>query len=227
MRPYALPLAAAWVVAVLRIDSLDHRYGGRSVLSVARWHADAGEHWLLLGPSGCGKTTLLHIVAGLLRPSAGTVVVDGQSLGALKPAEMDRFRARRIGIVLQKLYLMKTLSVLDNLLLAQYLAGLPQDPTRAMGLLAGLGLADKAAAAPRALSQGQAQRVAIARAVINRPALLLADEPTANLDDGACDQVLDTLFAQADAVGATLLIATHDRRVKARIGRVLELAGPG
>ncbi len=211
---------------MLSLRELRHDYGGKGALSLRAWDVGRGEHWLVLGASGCGKSTLLHIVAGLLQPSAGTVVVDGQDFAALKPAALDRFRARRIGIVLQKLHLMRTLSVLENVLLAQYLAGLPQDRARAMQLLGGLGLADKAAARPRALSQGQAQRVAIARALVNRPALLLADEPTTSLDDAACDRVLDTLFAQADAVGATLLIATHDQRVKRRVGQVLELAPP-
>ncbi|MCX7151026.1 MAG: ABC transporter ATP-binding protein [Proteobacteria bacterium] len=211
---------------MLSLRDLRHDYDGQGALSLRDWDAGRGEHWLVLGASGCGKTTLLHIIAGLLRPTSGTLTVDGQELAALKPAALDRFRARRIGIVLQKLHLIKTLSVLDNVLLAQYLAGLPQDRAHATRLLAGLGLAEKAAAMPRALSQGEAQRVAIARAVVNRPALLLADEPTASLDDAACDQVLDTLFAQAGAVGATLLIATHDQRVKRRVGQVLELAPP-
>ena len=211
---------------MLSLRELRHDYGGKGALSLRAWDAGRGERWLILGASGCGKSTLLHIIAGLLQPSAGTVVVDGQDFAALKPAALDRFRARRIGIVLQKLHLMRTLSVLENVLLPQYLAGLPQDRARAMQLLGGLGLADKAAAKPRALSQGQAQRVAIARALVNRPALLLADEPTTSLDDAACDRVLDTLFAQADAVGATLLIATHDQRVKRRVGQVLELAPP-
>ena len=201
---------------MLSLRELRHDYGGKGALSLRAWDAGRGERWLILGASGCGKSTLLHIIAGLLQPSAGTVVVDGQDFSALK----------RIGIVLQKLHLMRTLSVLENVLLPQYLAGLPQDRARAMQLLGGLGLADKAAAKPRALSQGQAQRVAIARALVNRPALLLADEPTTSLDDAACDRVLDTLFAQADAVGATLLIATHDQRVKRRVGQVLELAPP-
>ena len=211
---------------MLSLRELRHDDGGKGALSLRAWDAGRGERWLILGASGCGKSTLLHIIAGLLQPSAGTVVVDGQDFSALKPAALDRLRARRIGIVLQKLHLMRTLSVLENVLLPQYLAGLPQDRARAMQLLGGLGLADKAAAKPRALSQGQAQRVAIARALVNRPALLLADEPTTSLDDAACDRVLDTLFAQADAVGATLLIATHDQRVKRRVGQVLELAPP-
>ena len=211
---------------MLSLRELRHDYGGKGALSLRAWDAGRGERWLILGASGCGKSTLLHIIAGLLQPSAGTVVVDGQDFSAHKPAALDRRRARRIGIVLQQLHLMRTRSVLENVLLPQYLAGLPQDRARAMQLLGGLGLADKAAAKPRALSQGQAQRVAIARALVNRPALLLADEPTTSLDDAACDRVLDTLFAQADAVGATLLIATHDQRVKRRVGQVLELAPP-
>lgn len=200
-----------------------HAYNGADVLKVPEWGAEQGEHWLVLGPSGSGKTTLLHILAGFLRPSAGKVVVAGQSLDELKPAELDRFRGRQVGIVPQRLHLMSSLSVSENVLLAQYLPGLAQDRDRVHGVLADLGLADKARAYPHELSFGQEQRVAVARAVVNRPSLLLADEPTSNLDDEHCMATLDLLQNQARACNATLLIATHDQRIKERIGKQYRL----
>jgi putative ABC transport system ATP-binding protein len=149
----------------------------------------------------------------------------GQDLGALKADALDRFRGRHIGIVLQRLHLMASLDVLDNVLLAQYLAGLPQDRARALEVLAGLDIAEKAGSRPHELSFGQAQRVAVARAVVNRPNLLLADEPTSNLDDARCQQALELLQAQARACNATLLIATHDQRVKSRMPNQFLLGG--
>ena len=125
--------------------------------------------------------------------------------------------------MLQRLHLIDSLSVLDNLLLAQYMAGEVQNPAHAREVLASLDLAEKANAKPHELSHGQAQRVAVARAVVNKPKLLLADEPTSNLDDVRCVQVLDLLLDQAKACGATLVIATHDQRIKARVPNHYEL----
>ena len=188
------------------LKGVRHRYGAREVLHLERFEAAQGEKWLVLGPSGCGKSTLLHILAGLLRPTEGSVEV-----------------ARPIGIVPQKLHLISSLDVEDNLLLAQYLAGTKQEPARAAQVLAGVGLADRAHARPHQLSHGQAQRVAVARAVMNRPRLLIADEPTSNLDDAHCAAALDLLEAQAAECGATLVVATHDARAKPRFERRLEL----
>ena len=208
---------------MFNVQKLQHAYNGTAVLDVASWQAEQGSQWLVLGPSGSGKTTLLHILAGILRPTSGSASVAGQDLGALRAAELDRFRGRHIGLVLQRLHLIGSLSVLRNLLLAQYLAGLPQDPARAREALSSLDLADKADAFPHELSFGQAQRVAVARAVVNRPQLLLADEPTSNLDDARCLQALELLQTQARACNATLVIATHDQRIRARIPRHFEL----
>jgi len=199
------------------LENLRHAYDGSEVLNIPSWEAGSGAHWLVVGPSGSGKTTLLHILAGILRPTAGSVGVAGQDIGALPAAELDRFRGRHIGIVLQRLHLVSSLTVMNNLLLAQYLAGLPQDRARVNEVLASLELADKTGAYPHELSHGQAQRAAVARAVVNRPQLLLADEPTSNLDDQRCWQALALLETQARACGATLVIATHDQRIKSRI----------
>ena len=206
------------------VRDLQHAYDGTTVLRISEWRAEQGEHWLVLGPSGSGKSTLLHILAGLLKPTRGEVVVGGQRLDALKPAEVDRFRGRHVGIVLQQLHLVPTLTVEKNVLLAQYLSGAQQDRGRVGEVLASLDLVGKERAYPHELSHGQAQRVAVARAVVNKPALLVADEPTSNLDDGRCMQALELLESQARACNATLVITTHDRRITARVEKQLNLA---
>jgi ABC-type lipoprotein export system ATPase subunit len=208
---------------VFALRDIRHAYDGREVLRVDAWQAGPGDHWLVLGPSGSGKTTLLHVLAAILRPTAGTVSIAGQDLAALKPAELDRFRGRHVGVVLQRLHLVPSLTVMNNLLLAQYLAGVTQDTARAHEILSSLEIADKAHAFPHELSFGQAQRVAVARAVVNRPKLLLADEPTSNLDDARCEQAFGLLESQARACGATLVVATHDQRIKSRMPNRYEL----
>lgn len=211
---------------MLALSGIRHEYGSKRALELAQWQAAQNETWLVLGPSGSGKTTLLHILAGILRPRAGKVTVAGHDLSALRASELDRFRSRHIGIVPQKLHLVASLTVMSNLLLAQYLARLPQDRTRALDLLHSLGLGDKADSYPRELSHGQAQRVAVARAVLNRPQLLLADEPTSNLDDAHCSEAYELLYTQAQTCGATLVIATHDQRIRERVSRRLVLETP-
>jgi putative ABC transport system ATP-binding protein len=211
---------------VLALDGVSRAYGARTVVAIPSWAVDAGQHSLILGPSGSGKSTLLHLMAGLLRPSRGRVLVAGQDLATLTPAELDAFRGRMIGIVLQRLHLIPALTVRDNLRLARTLAGLPPDALRIDALIADLGLGVMAGVRPGRLSQGEAQRVAIARAVVNHPALILADEPTSALDDANCETVLALLRDQAEASGATLVIATHDARLKAHFGHRLELPGP-
>jgi ABC-type lipoprotein export system ATPase subunit len=208
---------------MISVEGLRHSYGERQVLALESWRAAAGEHWLVLGASGSGKTTLLCILGGLLRPSAGRVAVAGEDLGALSGLALDRFRGRRVGFVPQKLHLIASLTVEDNVLLAQYLAGIERDRARVREVLGALGLADRAQARPAELSHGQAQRVAVGRAVINRPQLILADEPTSNLDDAHCLQAVELLESQAAACGATLVVATHDQRVRARFEKRITL----
>jgi len=208
---------------MFNVENLKHTYNGTEVLNVAAWRVEQGSQWLVLGPSGSGKTTLLHILAGILRPTAGSVGIAGQDVRGLSPNQLDRFRGQHIGIVLQRLHLIPSLTVMNNLLLAQYLAGLPQEGARVREVMTGLDVADKAGAYPHELSFGQAQRVAVARAVVNRPKLLLADEPTSNLDDARCAQAYGLLESQARACGATLVVATHDQRIKARMSNHYEL----
>jgi putative ABC transport system ATP-binding protein len=212
-------------MTVLEVNALSHRYGNATVVEMPAWSVEAGEPWLLLGASGSGKTTLLHCLAGILVPTQGSVKVGGTELGSLHGSALDRFRGRHIGLLPQRLHLIDCLSVIDNLLLAQYAAGLPRDAAAARGALEALGLAGRAHERPHRLSFGQQQRVALARALINRPTLVLADEPTSNLDDANCSAALDLLLDQASRSGAALVIATHDQRVKGRIERRVELVG--
>ena len=208
---------------MLALEGLRQVAAGHTILALDEWHAAKGEHWLVLGPSGSGKTTLLNLIAGLLQPTEGRVLVEGQDIAALPANRRDRFRGRHIGIVFQTLHLVDALTVAGNLRLAQYLAGVRQDRARIRDVLASLGITDKMNAKPRALSQGEAQRVAIARAVINRPSVILADEPSSALDDANCGQVVDLLEDQATAAGAPLVIATHDQRIKERFEHRLTL----
>ena len=196
------------------LKHVGHVYGSRLVLDLPEHiEANPGEKWLLHGPSGSGKTTLLHIIAGLLKPSQGSVHIAEQDIYALTETARDRFRGQHIGIVFQQFHLLPVFTVLENLLMAHYMAGVQQDKTHVQQVLATLGLAGREHAYPAELSFGQQQRVAIARAVINRPQLLLADEPTSGLDDTRSEQVLDLLTSSAREVQATLVVASHDHRI--------------
>ena len=195
---------------MVEVEALRHGHGDRDVLDIPAWRIDAGESCLVAGPSGSGKSTLLHLLAGLATPRAGSVRVAGRDLAALSPAARDRFRGRSVGLVLQSFHLLDTLSVLDNVRLARHLAGLREDRGRCREVLEDLGVAELAQARPSTLSHGQAQRVALARAVVNRPAVILADEPTSSLDDESCERVAALIEAEAARQGATLVVATHD-----------------
>lgn len=181
------------------------------------------ETLLILGRSGRGKTTLLHLLALLLTPEAGRVVVNGTELSRLAVADTVAFRAKNIGLVYQRPHFVHALSVLDNLILANYLAGLKPDRARARQLAERLGFAEHLTKKTTQLSLGEQQRVGIARALMNRARVLLADEPTSNLDDDNCERVITLLTEQAHDVGASLVIVTHDQRLKERVGRQISL----
>jgi putative ABC transport system ATP-binding protein len=172
---------------------------------------------LLRGPSGCGKSTWLALVAGLVAPTSGELTVADQPLNALKNATADAWRARTIGFLPQKLHLSAALDVQQNLALAQWASGQREDRARIHATLSALGVQELARRKPAQLSGGQAQRVALARAVLLQPRIILADEPTASLDDEAAADAVGLLLDTARAQGATLVIATHDARVVALI----------
>ena len=208
---------------MLSIRNLRHEYDGRTVLSIPSWDVAAGENTLVLGPSGSGKSTLIGAISGLLTPTAGRVEVAGEEVTAMRAVKRDAFRARHIGLVPQTLHLISVLDVRGNLRLARRLAGLAPDEAWLEACLASLGIAQVAGHKAANLSVGEAQRVAIARAVAARPRLILADEPTSALDDASCERALGLLLDQASACGATLVIATHDHRIRDRFPRRLEL----
>ncbi|MFE5557521.1 ABC transporter ATP-binding protein [Streptomyces sp. NPDC056544] len=211
---------------VVRLDGVHKEYGDAKALDGLSLEIRAGDAVAVMGPSGCGKSTLLNMVAGLDRPTSGTVEVQGQDLGGLNETGLALFRRRHIGMIFQFFNLIDDLPVLDNVALAAQLTGVParQARRRALELLDELGVADRRNTYPAALSGGERQRVAVARALMNRPALLLADEPTGALDSRSGEQVMDLLI-DLNQIGQTLLIVTHDPQLATRCAsRLVEVA---
>lgn len=198
---------------MIRTRQLSYRYPDGPTLTFPDVDLPQGAVLLLSGPSGCGKSTWLALVAGLVVPTAGELTVADQPLGALKNIAADAWRARAIGFLPQKLHLSAALDVQQNLAIAQWASGQPEDPVRIAAALATLGVQALAHRKPAQLSGGQAQRVALARAVLLQPRVILADEPTASLDDEAAADAVGLLLNTARLHGATLVIATHDARV--------------
>ena len=192
---------------------LTFRYASGPELAFADLKVAQGETLLLAGASGSGKSTWLALAAGLLPASSGRMTVAGQALDQLSKTHSDAWRARTIGFLPQKLHLSAALTVHDNLELAQWAAGQKTDSNRIAQALDALGVQHLSQRKPAQLSGGQAQRVALARAVLLQPQVILADEPTASLDDEACAAALGMLLSAAQRLQATLVIATHDRRV--------------
>ncbi|MEW6487298.1 MAG: ABC transporter ATP-binding protein [Thermodesulfobacteriota bacterium] len=212
---------------VLRVTELWKSYDGCdtpecAALRGTSFEVAAGEVVALYGRSGSGKSTLLHLLAGLDRPTRGRVEVEGRDLSALGERERTGLRRSRIGFVFQFFNLLPTLTARENVLLALELAGRP-DPAAAGEALASVGLAGKEERYPHELSGGEQQRVAIARAVVKGPALILADEPTGNLDTRTGDEVLDLLAGRCRERGATLVMATHSPRTSRVADRVLRM----
>jgi putative ABC transport system ATP-binding protein len=202
---------------VISTRQLAYQYPGGAELRFEDVEVAQGGVLLLRGASGSGKSTWLALAAGLLSPRGGDIAVAGQSLNALGRVASDAWRARTIGFLPQKLHLSAALTVHANLAIAQWAAGQAQDDARIREALTALGVQELAARKPAQLSGGQAQRVALARAVLLQPKVILADEPTASLDDDAARQAVELLQATAKQQGATLVIATHDSRVAANL----------
>ncbi len=208
---------------MLQTIDLKYSYDNRHPLRFPNLALGKGEHWLMLGQSGSGKTTLLHLIGGLLSPESGEIRIGDTALEKLTGRALDRFRGRHIGIVFQKAHFIRSLNVEENLLLAQKLAGAKPDRNRIAGVLERLGLAHKLHSKPERLSMGEQQRAAIARVLVNQPILILADEPTSALDDHNAQEVANLLEELANNAGATLLIVTHDTRLKSRFPKQIEL----
>ena len=208
---------------MIRTESLTHRYNSENNLQFKDWVIDTNEQWILAGNSGSGKTTLIHILTGLLKPNQGKVFINSTDIYSLSQKEQDKFRGRHIGLIFQRPHLIKSLDVRDNLRIAQSFAGLPRDDKRISDVLSTLDIYSKSKNYPHELSQGQLQRVSIARAVINKPELLVADEPTSSLDDKNTSAVLNLLISQSKLNGSTLIVATHDNRVKEVLNKQYQL----
>lgn len=200
---------------MLETKGLSYSYdNGKTTLQFPDINCKKGERWLLLGQSGSGKTTLLHLLGGLRQGKKGSIFVNQTDIGTLSKKALDQFRGKHIGIVFQTSHFVKALTIEENLLLAQQLGGFPPSKDRIKMLLDRLNIGHKLRSKPHNLSQGEQQRAAIARALVNQPAIVLADEPTSALDDVNCNEVLQLLEKQVAEEGATLLIVTHDSRLK-------------
>ncbi len=208
---------------MVNISNLSFSYTPLQTLSFPSLSLRKGEHCLLLGESGSGKTTLLHLLGGLLRGYSGNLQLNNTELRSLSESELDKFRGRNIGFIFQKNHLISALSVEKNIWMAPYLAGIPIDHNSTHEVLKELGLVEKLSSEVTEISQGQAQRVAIARAVVNHPAVILADEPTSALDDKNCERVINLLLDVATRHNSTLVIATHDQRLKNKIDKHISL----
>ena len=208
---------------MLTLSQLKTGYDGKTIVDMPAFSLPSGEHCLILGASGSGKTTLLYTIAGLLSAQSGDIIIENTHLASLSTTARDSFRGQHIGIVFQTLHMVAALSVIDNILLAAYAAGLSQSTAKADRLLSLLGIQELRLRKSSTLSHGQQQRVAIARAAINSPKLLLCDEPTSALDDASCRAVMDMLLAIARECGASLVVATHDARIKPHFAHTLQL----
>lgn len=202
---------------MITVSNLKFSYSPERSISFPSFSMNKGEHCLLLGESGSGKTTLLHLMGGLLRGYSGNLQLAGTELSSLSESQLDKFRGKNIGFIFQKNHLIRALSVEKNVIMAPYLAGTTIDKNHAHEVLTELGLGEKIHSSVKEISQGQAQRVAIARAVMNHPAVILADEPTSALDDKNCERVISLLLDVATQNNSTLVVATHDQRLKDKI----------
>jgi len=208
---------------MVKINGLTYNYSSEVQLKFPDFSLSKGEQALILGQSGCGKTTLLHLLSGLLKPNSGNVDVENENISKMSGAKLDSFRGANIGIVFQTPHFIEALTVKENLTLTQTLAGKSKNVDKVKTLLADLGVESKLNSKLNALSVGEKQRVSIARALVNSPALILADEPTSALDDENCDSVLKLVSEQAKKHNSTLLIVTHDNRLKDQFDKRIEL----
>ncbi len=207
---------------MIKTESLKFSYDGKKYFDFPDINLDSGENLLIIGNSGIGKTTLLHLLAGILKPESGSIGISGTDISKFSDTELDKFRGDNIGIVFQKPHFISSLTINENLKLAQYLS-----PSKTSGdakkILESLNIKDKYQQKPNQLSEGEKQRASIALALINSPSLILADEPTSSLDDFNCNNVIKLLKKQAKDHRAQLIVITHDARLKKHFKNNLNL----
>ena len=207
---------------MIKTESVKFSYDGKKYFDFPDINLDSGENLLIIGNSGIGKTTLLHLLAGILKPKSGSINVSGIDISKFSDTELDKFRGDNIGIVFQKPHFISSLTINENLKLAKYLS-----PSKTGGdaekILESLNIKDKYQQKPNQLSEGEKQRASIALALINSPSLILADEPTSSLDDFNCDNVIKLLKTQAKDHKAQLIVITHDARLKKHFKNNLNL----
>lgn len=208
---------------MIRTVQLTYSYPGQAPIQFPDVSCGSNEHALILGPSGTGKTTLLHLLGGLLTPTAGEIIINGTDVHLLRGHVLDTFRGQKIGIIFQKPHFIRSLTAVENLLLTQTLAESTPDRKQALALMERLSIAPQANKKSHALSIGEQQRLAIARALINRPAIILADEPSSALDDINCQKMIELLLQVATEENSNLIIVTHDSRIKNMVEKKIYL----
>ena len=194
--------------------NVSYKYSESQNLSFSDISIKEGEQWLLKGKSGSGKTTLIHLLAGILTPTQGSISINKVLLESLNQYGLDKFRAKTIGLIFQKHLFINSINMYQNVLIPQRVAGGQADKKRVYQLFEELNITTLAGKKPAQLSQGELQRFSIVRALINKPKLVIADEPTSSLDDENCQQFIELIRKNCEEHGATLLIATHDARIE-------------
>jgi putative ABC transport system ATP-binding protein len=208
---------------ILQANNIDFYYNSDQKFKIPDINLDAGDQLLIIGKSGSGKTTILNILGGLLKPKSGEVKINGTSVYSLSGAALDKFRGKNVAIIFQKPHILSALNVEENLKIANFFAG--ESNRLVEPLLKELGIYGKRKANVNTLSEGEMQRVSIARALVNNPKVILADEPTASLDDENAKNVIKLLQQQAEKYKAVLIIVTHDQRVKDHISNQITIGG--
>lgn len=208
---------------MLKSNSIQFTYDGEKKFKFPDLNINSGESLLVLGESGVGKTTFIQILAGLLKPSSGSLELNSINYSSLSSKKMDEFRGKNIGMIFQSPHFVRNISIIENLLLSLHLSNQKPDKEYAENILSQIGLVEKMNSLPDELSQGEQQRAAIALAVIKNPELILADEPTSSLDDTNCQKIISLLKEQSVSKNAKLIIITHDNRLKSQFKKSIIL----
>ena len=208
---------------MLKSNSIQFTYNGEKKFNFPDLNINSGESLLVLGESGVGKTTFIQILAGLLKPTSGSLELNSINYSSLSSKKMDEFRGKNIGMIFQSPHFVRNISIIENLLLSLHLSNQKLDNEYAEDILSQIGLVEKMNSLPDELSQGEQQRAAIALAVIKNPDLILADEPTSSLDDTNCQKIISLLKEQSASKNAKLIIITHDNRLKSQFKKSIIL----